>query len=340
MFEMMTRRAMIAQFSAGAAALTLAGCGRGSTPGDGNIRIGSAAGSFNLTMTALMKQQGYLEALGLHPETISVSDGAKIMASVISRSVDVVPISGFAQVFPAVERGAPIRIINAATLRPQLALFSGKDNVRTLKDLEGKNVGVGALGSLIHQLTVTALRKYGIDVSKVTFINLGSNTDVFKGVMAGTVDAGSGPAAYVPNAADYKVHAVEHGDFSQELPDFTYQAGWTSLRAIETRRDELVKTLAAYAKLFRFLNTPDAHDAFIKARKSVFSSVSDREHEAEWAFLQKAKPLATDLVISPERIEYMQKINMDFGAQKSILPYDRVVDASIAKDALKLLDKT
>jgi len=339
MIGLMTRRMAIAQFTA-AAALATGACGRSSNGGDGKIRIASAAGSFNLTIAALMKQQGYLESFGLKPESISVSDGAKIMASVISDSVDVVPISGFAQVFPAVERGAPIRIINASTLRPMLALFSSKDNVRTLKDLEGKNVGIGAVGSLIHQLTVTALRKYGVDVAQVRFINLGSNTDVFKGVRAGTVDAGAGPSAYVPDAATYKVHLVEHGDFSVELPDFTYQAGWTSLHAIQTRRDELVKTLAAYAKLFRFLADPSGHDAFITARKSVFTSVPDAEHEGEWRFLQTAKPFATDLVLSPERLDYMQNINLGFGAQKSILPYDRVVDASIAKDALKLLNKT
>jgi ABC-type nitrate/sulfonate/bicarbonate transport system substrate-binding protein len=339
MAGLITRRMAIAGLSA-ATALAVGACGRGGKGGDGKIRIGSASGSFNLTISALMKQQGFLESFGLHPETIPVSDGAKIMASVISNSVDVVPISGFAQVFPAVERGAPIRIINAATLRPMLALFSSKDNVRTLKDLEGKNVGIGAVGSLIHQLTVTTLRKYGVDVNAVKFINLGSNTDVFKGVRAGTVDAGAGPASYVPDAATYKVHLVEHGDFSEELPDFTYQAGWTSLHAIETRRDEIVKTLAAYAKLFAFINDPNSHDAFIKARKSVFASVPDAEHEGEWVFLQKARPFATDLILSPERLDYMQKINMSFDAQKSILPYDRVVDASIAKDALKLLNKT
>jgi hypothetical protein len=72
----------------------------------------------------------------------------------------------------------------------------------------------------------------------------------------------------------------------------------------------------------------------------VFSSTPDHEHEAEWAFLQRVRPFAKDLIISPERIEYMQKINIAFNAQKSVLPYDRVVDASLAKDALKLLEKT
>ncbi|MBC2665382.1 ABC transporter substrate-binding protein [Novosphingobium flavum] len=339
MFEMISRRALMGQFGA-AGLLTLSGCSGQQGSAKGAINIATAAGSFNMTIAALMKQQGFMESLGLHPNAIAVSDGAKILASVVSGSVDIAPLSGFSQIFPAIERGAQVRILSAATLTPMLALFSGKPGVRTLKDLEGKNVGSGAMGSLVHQLTVTLLRKYGIDVSTIRFINLGSNTDVFKGVMAGTVDAGLGPASYVPDAEIYKVHALEHGDMSVELPDFTYQAGWTSTHAIATKRDELVRTLAAYATLFRFLGQPEAKEAFLKARRSVFPSAPEREHESEWAFLQKTKPLAKDLIISPERVEYMQKINVEFKAQKEVLPYDRVVDTSIAEAALKLLDKT
>jgi ABC-type nitrate/sulfonate/bicarbonate transport system substrate-binding protein len=340
MFEILSRRALMGQFCA-AGLLATTGCGGGkSASPKGSINIATAAGSFNLTIAALMKQQGFMESLGLHPNALAVSDGSKILASVVSGSVDIAPLSGFSQIFPAIERGAQIRILNAATLTPMLALFSKNPAVRGLKDLEGRNVGSGAVGSLVHQLTVTLLRKYGVDVSKVRFINLGSNTDVFKGVMAGTVDGGLGPASYVPDAEIYGVHALEHGDMSVELPEFTYQAGWTSLQSIQTKRDELVRVLAAYAKLFRFIDQPEAKEAFLKARRSVFPSAPEREHEGEWAFLQRVRPLAKDLVISPERVEYMQKINMEFQAQKMILPYERVVDASLAQDALKLIDKT
>jgi ABC-type nitrate/sulfonate/bicarbonate transport system substrate-binding protein len=281
-----------------------------------------------------------MEQLGLHPNAIAVSDGSKILASVVSGSVDIAPLSGFSQIFPAIERGAQIRVLNAATLTPMLALFSKNPAVRGLKDLEGRNVGSGAVGSLVHQLTVTLLRKYGVDTGRIRFINLGSNTDVFKGVMAGTVDGGLGPASYVPDAANYGVHPIEHGDMSVELPEFTYQAGWTSLQSIQTRRDELVRVLAAYAMLFRFVDRPESKEAFLKARRSVFPSAPEREHEGEWAFLKKVRPLAKDLVISAERVEYMQKINMEFQSQRMILPYERVVDPTLAQDALKLIEKT
>ena len=209
--------------------------------------------------------------------------------------------------------------------------------MKTLKDLEGKNVGVGAVGALVHQLTVSLLRKYSVDVSKVRFVTIGSNTDIFKGVMAGTVDAGTGPASFVDDAESYGVHALPNGNMSVELKEFTYQAGWTSTRAIAAKRDVLVRVLAAYAKLFRFVQQPSAQDAFLSARKAVFPNAPDREHLAEWNYLQTYKPFASDLTLSPERVRHMQQINIEFQIQKEILPYERVVDMSLAEDACKLL---
>jgi ABC-type nitrate/sulfonate/bicarbonate transport system substrate-binding protein len=327
-----SRREML-QIS-GAAMLTLSGCSKSGSAR--MVHVATTAG-VNLTMWELLRQQKFLEAFDVPADVVAMADGSKILGGIYSGSIDVAPMSGFSQVFPAIERGADIRIINAAALVPMLGLYSGKENVHTLKDLEGKVVGVGSLGALDHQLTVTLLKKYSVDVSTVRFVNIGSNTDVFKGVIAGTVDGGVGPASYFNDAASYNVHTIQNGNMSVELPQFTYQAGWTSNRIIQAKRDLLVRVLAAYAKLFRFVSLPSSMDAFIKARKSVFPRAPEREHMNEWNFLQTAKPFATDLLLSPERVQYMQQTNLDFHVQKQMLPYERVADMSLAQDALKLL---
>lgn len=334
MMHAMTRRTVLAQLTA---AGMLSACAKAPQGTGKAVHIATGAGGLNLAMSELMRQQKFLESFGLAPDVLPMADGAKILSGVVGGSIDICPMSGFGQVFPAIEHGADLRIISAATLRPELALFSGKPNVASLKDLEGKVVGVGAIGSLVHQLTVTLLRKYSVDVSRVRFVSIGSNIDIFKGVAAGTVDGGVGPSALIDSAGHYKVHALPNGDMSVELPDFTYQAGWTSARLIAAKRDVLVRVLAAYAKLFRFVEQPSARDAFIQAHRTVAANVPEEEHVAEWNFLQAARPFATDLVLSPERVRYIQQINVDFQVQKQILPYEQVVDSSLAQEALKLL---
>ncbi len=336
MTEKISRRAVLGQLSA-AALLAAAGCGGRSSGSSNEVHLATAAGPLNLTMSELLRQQRFLESFDLTPTVVAMADGTKIVGGIYSGSLDLSPMSGFGQVFPAVERGADLKIINAATLVPGLALFSIKPEVRTLEDLEGKVVGVGAIGSLVHQLTVTLMRKYSVDVSRVRFANIGSTADIFKGVAAGTVDAGTGPAAFFDDAASHNMHGVEHGNMTVELPEFTYQAGWTSTKMIETKRDLLVRVLAAYAKLFRFVALPSSQDAFLKARMAVFPDQTHAQHLTEWTYLQKHKPFAADLLITPERVRYLQQINLDFGIQDEMLPFDRVVDLSLAKDALKLL---
>ena len=61
------------------------------------------------------------------------------------------------------------------------------------------------------------------------------------------------------------------------------------------------------------------------------------EGEFEWQFAQKYKAYDTDLTLSQERIDYMQKLNVEFGIQKTVLPFNEVADMSLAKDAVKLL---
>ena len=154
------------------------------------LKLANATGVLNVTMDALMQQERFLESFGLSPEILGVADGSKILSAVVSGSVDASGLSGFGQVFPAVERGAGIKVLAAGSQIPSLAMFTSKPNINSLKDLEGKSIGTGSIGALVHQLTVTLLKKYNVDASKIRFVNIGSSAAVFRAVAAGTVDAG------------------------------------------------------------------------------------------------------------------------------------------------------
>jgi ABC-type nitrate/sulfonate/bicarbonate transport system substrate-binding protein len=302
-----------------------------------SVKIANASGDLNLTMRELMRQQKFLESFDLVPEVLEVADGTRILAGLISSSVDISTMSGFGQAFPAIERGAPIKILAGGALLPGLALFSSKPEVIGLKHLEGKTIGTGSIGALIYQLTVTLLQKYQVDTSGVRFVNVGSSSDIFSAVVAGTVDAGAADVALIEHAAEHHVHPIEHGNMSVELKEYTFQGAWTVARNIAAERDTLVRTLAAYAKLYRFVQSPASEDAFFRARRAVFASAPESAHRAQWDYIQKYKPYAVDLALTPERLRYIQELNVGFKVQKEILPFERVADMSLAADALRLL---
>jgi ABC-type nitrate/sulfonate/bicarbonate transport system substrate-binding protein len=301
------------------------------------INIANAGGGLNLTLTALMRRMKFFESFGLAPTVLQVSDGSKVLGAVVNGSVDASFESGFGQVFPAIERGAALKIIAGGALIPTTALFTGKPDIRSLKDLEGRTVGAGAVGALVYQLVVTLLRKYHVDVSKVKFVNVGSSPDIFRAVAVGTVDAGTAAGGMISEAERYRVRLIPHGNLALELPRYTSQGAWTSDRKIATSRELLVRGLAAQARLYRFVQTPEARGPFIEARRSVFPAAEASDHEAEWNFITTYRPFAVDLLLSPERIDYMQQLNVGFNVQGAVLPFERVADMSLAADALKLL---
>ncbi len=298
------------------------------------INIVSTSGTTQLVQTALLKQMGYFTELGLTPNFINVADGNKVVAALISGDMDICPTSGFTQVLAAIEKGAPLKIIAGGAIKNFYALFSGNPRIKTLQDLEGHSVGVGALGSQLHQTMIALFRKYGVDSSRVTFANVGASVDVFRAVKAHVVDAG---AAEVWLQGGSGLHIVEHGKLFESLPEFVNQAAFVTERAIAQKRELLVKTLAAYAKLYRFIMSGDSEAAFIAASATALGKNDPEAARVQWRFYRDIQPFAAELILSEDRVRYMQELNVATGTQKKLLPYDKVTDMSLARDALKLL---
>jgi ABC-type nitrate/sulfonate/bicarbonate transport system substrate-binding protein len=262
------------------------------------------------------------------------------MGALFSGSSDICLLSGFSQVLAADAKGGKLKMLAGAQLLPSYAVFSKRPEIKTIKDLEGKTVATGSVGALLYQLMAAILQKKGVDISKVKFVNAGSSANVFRAVAAGTVDAGPSLYDVYEQQAKYGVHALEDGNLWTELPEYTYQGSYATETAIAKKRDALVRVLAAYCKAYRYIQSPNSLDDYVAARRAALHGdpkLAEAEASSEWRFNQKFKPYATELVLSKERVDYMQKLNISLGAQKDMLPYEQVADMSLAHDALKLL---
>jgi ABC-type nitrate/sulfonate/bicarbonate transport system substrate-binding protein len=311
-----------------------AAAGKALTP----VNIGAANVGLPLVLQRMIADLGTMADFGLEPKFLNVADANRLMGALIAGQIDICALSGFAPVPVAVEKGAKLKIVSGSTLLLNQCVFAKDPAIKTVKDLAGKTIGVGSLGSLLHQLMVAILKKKGVDLATVKFANVGSNQDVFRAVVAGVVDAGPSTIDVYNRQAEYGVHSLSDGEFWTELPEYTQQGSYTSDQAIATKRDALVAVLAAYAKLFRYLQGPDSKDAFVKARAAALgNSAKTSDSEFQWNWIQKYKPFGVDIALSDDRINYIQQLNVDFGAQKALLPIDKVADMSLARDAVKLL---
>lgn len=298
------------------------------------ITIANAGGNSSLCMQELMKRQGYLDEFGVEAKIINVADSARIITGIVGGDIDVCMLAGFGQALPAIEKGAKLKVLAGAnTLAPD-SLFSVKPEIRTLKDLEGKTIGTGAIGSALHQIAVALLQKNKIDPAKVTFVSIGATGDILKAVVAGVIDAGVVNVDAYDQAAEFKIHPI--ADFFTELAEYPFQGSFTSEDAIRSKRDALVRTLAAHAKLYRFISGPESKKAYVDAYIAATNGKASAG-EAQWGFIQKYKPYAVDLVIPDGNIKYIQDLNLQTGVQKAALPVDRISDMSLGREALKLL---
>src|SRR5882724_5406698 len=200
------------------------------------VTIVNTSGNFAATLQQMMKDKGYLEKMGLAPSYISVGDGSKIIGALLSGQADICTASGFGQVLPAIERGGDLKVLAGSEVLLLHLMYSCRPEIRTLKDLEGRTVGTGSVGALLHSITVALLRKNNVDPAKVTFVNVGSSADVFRAVVAKVVDAGPSELDYLQQVGKYNVHGLEGGNFWDGLPEYTNQATYASERAIRERR--------------------------------------------------------------------------------------------------------
>ena len=298
------------------------------------VNIVSTSGA--LVIGQLMKNKGFLQDFGIDGNIQAVSDGTKALGALVGGDADIVVGTGFGQVLTAIEKGAKVKILAGAGMLNDAAIYTKKPDIKTCKDLEGKTVGVGALGALLHQIIVALLKSKGADPAKVNFVNVGSVVDVYRAVSAGIVDAGPGPADIYDQLGRLGLFALSDGRLWTEMPDYTNQATYTTEKNITDKRDLMIRTMAAYAKLYRYIQEEDSFAAFAQARAQANGKDDQQAAQSQWKFYRDYKMFASELVLSDQRFNFMQKLNMDSGAQTAMLAINQISDMSLAQDAVKL----
>lgn len=134
----------------------------------------------------IAREMGYYREEGLQAELV-VMPAAVSAQALIGGNVEFISAGG--AVLPPALRGAPLRFLFTAFYRPMYWLFS-KPELRTIKSLKGRKVGVSSIGSGPDSLLRQILKDNGMDGGRdVTVMALGASTARFYALQAGSVDA-------------------------------------------------------------------------------------------------------------------------------------------------------
>jgi NitT/TauT family transport system substrate-binding protein len=150
------------------------------------VNVAAPAASVSQTPFYVAQERGYYKEEGLEVNLIVMSAPVANLA-LIGQNVEfsTVPTAALS----AALRGAPLRIIFSAFYRPLVWLYS-KPDIRAVKDLKGKRVGVAGIASGPDHLLRELLRQNGLEPGRdVTILGLGVPSNLYTALSTGNIDA-------------------------------------------------------------------------------------------------------------------------------------------------------
>ena len=138
----------------------------------------------------LARQLGYYEEAGINAELVDFKGGSTALTAVLGGSADIV--SGYYDhtVELAAKGKAMQAIVIYDNLPGEVLVVSPKNtDIKTVKDLVGKPVGVSAPGSSTDFYLKYMLRKDGVDPSKVPVVGIGLGSASIAAMEQGQVQA-------------------------------------------------------------------------------------------------------------------------------------------------------
>ncbi|MBM2804379.1 MAG: transporter substrate-binding protein [Deltaproteobacteria bacterium] len=151
----------------------------------------------------IARDKGYYRAEGLEVELILMSAPTASRA-LLSGDVAVATVGGAG--LPPVLRGSPMKFLFSTYNRAMFWLYA-KPEIRDVKALKGKRVGVSGIGSGPDSLLREILRVHGLDPNRdVAILSLGVMPTIYSGLQSGIVDGAmlSPPVTFKAEEAGFR----------------------------------------------------------------------------------------------------------------------------------------
>src|SRR3954471_10412615 len=212
------------------------------------------------------RSAGHFTNHGLDVELVYTRGGSAAMQALVGGAVDYAATSLDVAVTAYANAGADIRRFATTGRLPLFAVVTAPktaNTITTIKALEGKTVGVSALGNADHALTLYLLKQAGGDPGKVRFATMGVN--LLEALRQGQIDAGlvQEPALTLVQRAGGRLlmNGMDLEDAKNHLGGaFEFMGVAVRTKEFEQRRPEMIALAKALGDALRALQTMSGAD--------------------------------------------------------------------------------
>ncbi len=205
------------------------------------------------------RSAGPFKTHGLDVQLVYTRGGNAAIQALIGGAVDYAATSLDVAIQAYANVGADIRRFAVTGRLPLFAVVTAPKTaslIQSIKDLEGRTVGVSALGNADHALTIYLLKQAGADVRKVQFATMGVN--LLEALRQGQIDVGvvQEPALTLLRRAGARVlvNAMDLEDAKHYLGgSFEFMGVAVRAKEIEQRRPEMLALARALADALKTL---------------------------------------------------------------------------------------
>jgi NitT/TauT family transport system substrate-binding protein len=202
---------------------------------------------------------GLFKAHGLDVQFVYTRGGAAAMQALVGGAVDYAATSLDVAMQAYANVSADIRRFAVTGRLPLFAVVTAPktaNQIQSIKDLEGKTIGITALGTADHALTLYLLKQAGADAKKVQFATMGVN--LLEALRQGQVEAGlvQEPALTLLKRAGARVlmNAMDLGQARHYLGgSFEFMGVAVRGKDVEQRKAEMVALTQALADALKAL---------------------------------------------------------------------------------------
>jgi NitT/TauT family transport system substrate-binding protein len=226
---------------------------------------------------------GHFKNHGLNVELVYTRGGSAAMQALVGGAVDYGATSLDVAVTAFANAGADIRRFAVTGRLPLFAVVTAPKTASTItnvKALEGKTVGISALGNADHALTLYLLKQAGADATKVKFATLGVN--LLEALRQGQVDVGlvQEPALTLLQRAGGRVlmNGMDLEDARNYLGGaFEFMGVAVRTKEFEQRRPEMIALAKALGDALKALQTMSGADIVAAFPKEMTTGLDLKE---------------------------------------------------------------